>query len=59
MNKDTPFILSNNHAVGVNDEVREITWFYKQRLKHIHFVKPVNLNHEKQRLTDHRTGRIR
>jgi len=30
MNKDMPLILKNNHAVGVNDEVREITWFYKQ-----------------------------
>ena len=31
MNKDMPLILNNNHAVGVTDEVREITWFYKQR----------------------------
>ena len=30
MNKDMPLILNNNHAVGVTDEVREITWFYKQ-----------------------------
>ena len=31
MNKDMPLILNNNHAAGVTDEVREITWFYKQR----------------------------
>ena len=31
MNKDMPLILNNNHAVGVTDEVRKITWFYKQR----------------------------
>jgi len=31
MNKDMPLILNNNHAVGVTDEVREITWVYKQR----------------------------
>jgi len=31
MNKDNPLILNNNHAVGVTDAVREITWFYKQR----------------------------
>jgi hypothetical protein len=31
MNTDMPFILNNNHAVGVTDEVREITWFYMQR----------------------------
>ena len=31
MNKDMPLILNNNHADGVTDEVREITWFYKQR----------------------------
>ena len=31
MNKDVPLILNNNNAVGVTDEVREITWFYKQR----------------------------
>jgi hypothetical protein len=30
MNKDMPLILNNNHAAGVTDEVREITWFYKQ-----------------------------
>jgi len=29
MNKDMPLILNNNHADGVTDEVREITWFYK------------------------------
>ena len=31
MNKDVPLILNNNNAVGVTDEVREITWFYTQR----------------------------
>ena len=31
MNKDMPVILNNNRATGVTDEVREITWFYKQR----------------------------
>ena len=30
-NKDLPLILKNNHAIGVTDEVREITWFYEQR----------------------------
>ena len=30
MNKDMPLILNNNHAFGVTDEVREITWLYKQ-----------------------------
>jgi hypothetical protein len=30
-NKDMPLILNNNDAAGVTDEVREITWFYKQR----------------------------
>ena len=30
-NKDMPLILNNNDAVGVTDEVREITWFHKQR----------------------------
>jgi len=30
MNKDMPLILNNNNAIGVTDEVREITWFYKQ-----------------------------
>jgi len=25
MNKDMPRILNNNHAIGVTDEVREIT----------------------------------
>jgi len=30
MNKHMPLILNNNHVVGLNDEVREITWFYKQ-----------------------------
>jgi len=31
MNKDVPRIMNNNHVVGVRDEVREITWFYKKR----------------------------
>jgi len=31
MNKDMPLILNNNNVAGVTDEVREITWFYKQR----------------------------
>ena len=31
MNKHMPLILNNKHAVGVNDEVWEIIWFYKQR----------------------------
>jgi len=43
MNKDMLLILNNNHAIGITDEVREITWFYKQRLKRMHFVKPVIL----------------
>ena len=30
MNTDMPLILNNNHAVGVTNEVRDITWFYKQ-----------------------------
>jgi len=30
MNKDMPLILTNNHAIGVTNEVREITWFCKQ-----------------------------
>jgi hypothetical protein len=25
-----PLILNNNHAVGVTDELRELTWFCKQ-----------------------------
>jgi len=25
MNNDIPLILNNNHAIGINDEVREIT----------------------------------
>jgi len=49
MNKDMPLILNNNNAPGITDEVREITWFYKQRLKHTHFVKPVNLYHDKRK----------
>jgi hypothetical protein len=49
MNKGMPLILNNNHSIGVNDEVREITWFYKQRQKHTHFVKPVNLYNEKRK----------
>ena len=31
MNKDMPLILNNNHAIGITDEVRDITWFFKQR----------------------------
>jgi hypothetical protein len=31
MNKNMQLIPNNNHAVGVTDEVRELTWFYKQR----------------------------
>jgi len=31
MNKDMPLILNNNNAVGVTDEVSEITWFCTQR----------------------------
>ena len=58
MSKDVPLILNNNHAIDVTDEVREITWFYKQRLKHICFVNPANLYHETGRLTNHITGRI-
>ena len=30
MNKGIPLILNNNNAIAVTDEVREITWFYKQ-----------------------------
>jgi len=30
INKDMLLILNNNHAVGVTNDVREITWFYKQ-----------------------------
>ena len=30
-NTDMPLILNNNHITGVTDEVREITWLYKQR----------------------------
>ncbi len=59
MNIDMSFILNNNHAVGVDDEVREITWFYKQKQKYTHFVKAVNLYHEKGRPTNHRTGSIK
>ena len=59
MNKDMPLTLNNTHAVGVTEEVREITQFQKQRLKHTHFVKPVNLYHEKGRLTNHRPESIR
>ena len=29
MNKDMALILNNNDAIGVTDDVREITWFYK------------------------------
>jgi len=35
MNKDMPLILNNNLAIGVTDEVREITWFYKDSSTHI------------------------
>ena len=59
LNKDMPLILNTNHAVGVTDEVKEITLFYKQRQKHTHFVKPVYLYHEKGRPYNHRTGSIR
>jgi len=38
MNKGMPLILNNNHVVGVTDEVKEITWFYKQVYKHAHIV---------------------
>jgi len=31
MNKDMPLILNNYHAVVVTEEVKEITWFCKQR----------------------------
>ena len=31
MKQDMPLILHKNHDVGVTNEVREITWFYKQR----------------------------
>ena len=31
MNTDMSVILNDNHAVGVTDELREITWFYKHR----------------------------
>jgi len=59
MNKDLPLILKNNHAIGVTDEIREITWFYEQRQKHAPFVEPVNLYHDKGRPTNHRTGSIK
>jgi len=59
MNKDVPLILNNNNAVGVTDDVREITWFYIQRWNHAIFVNPANLYHEKGRRTNHRTGSIR
>jgi len=29
INTDILLILNNNNAVGVTDEVREITWFHK------------------------------
>jgi hypothetical protein len=59
MKNDTPLIMNNNHAVGVTDEGREITLIYKQRKKHAHFVKPVNLCLDKGRQTNHRTGIIK
>ena len=59
MKQDKPLIRNNNHDVGVTNEVREITWFYKQRFMQADFVTPVNLYHEKGRLTNHRTGSIR
>ena len=31
MNKDMPLIVNNNNAIGVTDEVRKATWFYKQK----------------------------
>jgi len=31
MNGDMPLIVNNYHAIGVTDEVRGISWFYKQR----------------------------
>ena len=31
MNKGMPLFLNNNHAFGITDEVREITWFYMWR----------------------------
>ena len=52
MNKGMPLYLNSNHAFGVTDEGREITWFCK-------FIKPVNLYHEKEKPTNHRTGSIR
>ena len=47
MKQDMPLILNNNHAVGVTNEVREITWLYKDKKKSI-FLTPVNLYHEKE-----------
>ena len=35
MNKDMPLILNNNQSVCATDEVREITWFYKDKSTHI------------------------
>jgi len=35
MNNDMPLILNNNHAIGVTDKIREITWFYKDKSMHI------------------------
>jgi hypothetical protein len=31
LNKVVPLILNNNNATGVTHEVKEITWFYKQK----------------------------
>jgi len=58
MKQDMPLIRNNNHDVGVTNEVREITWLYKQRYKQAHFVTPVNLYPEKGRPTNHRRGSI-
>ena len=30
INKGMSLILNNNNAIGATDQVREITWFYKQ-----------------------------
>ena len=57
--KDMPLILNNNRAVGVTYEATEINYFYKQIQKHPHFVKHLNLYHEKGRPNNHRTGSIR
>jgi hypothetical protein len=55
MNKDMPLILSNNHATGVTDEVREVTWFYKHSvygaLFGIRFQTMHNNHNDKDRIT--------